>query len=275
MPRTNQSRSIIFTDLDGTLLDSKTYRWDEAHPAIESIQSKNIPLILCSSKTQTEVLFLREAIGCRDPFITENGGGIFIPRGYFKIPLPEHRTQGSYDVIELGVPYSTLRKAFLEISNNLGMNLLGYGDWTINEISKLSGLSHKESARAKQREYDEPFIIKGSQKTVQKVLDRIEAWGLKWTRGGRFFHLTGNHDKGSAVKILTELYRRQEGSVHTIGLGDSPNDLPMLTLVDQSFLLPKPNGSFINIDIPNHQKVRGKGPIGWNRAVLSVLSSHR
>ena len=269
----NRSHLIIFTDLDGTLLDPKTYRWEEARPALESIRSKGISLILCSRKTQAEVLSLREDIGCNDPFITENGGGIFIPQGYFKTPLPEHATRGSYDVIELGLPYSTLRKFLLEISANTGVNLLGYGDWTINEISKHSGLSNKESALAKQREYDEPFMIEGPQETVQKVLQRIEDCGLKWTGGGRFFHLTEKHDKGSAVKILTRIYHRQGQSVHTIGLGDRHNDLPMLNAVDQSFLLPKPDSSFIDIDIPNHQKVTGSGPIGWNRAILSVVSS--
>ncbi len=55
--------------------------------------------------------------------------------------------------------------------------------------------------------------------------------GHHWTKG-RFFHVLGNSDKGRAVSILAEFYRKAYGPLTTVALGDSLNDLPMLNGVD-------------------------------------------
>ncbi|MGH7828798.1 MAG: HAD hydrolase family protein, partial [Candidatus Binatia bacterium] len=47
---------IIITDLDGTLLDESTYSFQASLPAIQRVTSQGIPLILCSSKTRSEIL---------------------------------------------------------------------------------------------------------------------------------------------------------------------------------------------------------------------------
>ena len=74
---------IIITDLDGTLLHPVSYSFEDAIPALEEVHKANIPVILCSSKTKAEIEVYRRRINNRDPFISENGGGIFIPKGYF------------------------------------------------------------------------------------------------------------------------------------------------------------------------------------------------
>ena len=47
-------RWLIFTDLDGTLLD-EDYGWIAARPAIEALQMASFPIILNSSKTVSEM----------------------------------------------------------------------------------------------------------------------------------------------------------------------------------------------------------------------------
>ena len=47
---------IIFSDLDGTLLDHDDYRWQAADPALARLRAANIPLVLNSSKTVPEIL---------------------------------------------------------------------------------------------------------------------------------------------------------------------------------------------------------------------------
>jgi len=65
---------IFFTDLDGTLLDHDTYSFEKAHQALEILRKKNIPLVLCTSKTRTEIGFYRKILKNSHPFISENGG---------------------------------------------------------------------------------------------------------------------------------------------------------------------------------------------------------
>jgi mannosyl-3-phosphoglycerate phosphatase len=75
---------VVFTDIDGTLIDINTAEYGKkTRGLISSLKEKNIPLILASAKTWLEQNKIREDLGLSDPFIVENGGAIVIPKGYF------------------------------------------------------------------------------------------------------------------------------------------------------------------------------------------------
>jgi len=232
--------------------------------------------VLCTSKTRAELEPIRFGLSHRHPFIVENGGAVLIPEGYFTASYSSQKSAAGYRAIEIGIPYSLLRMALKEIGRDSGSVLTGFGDMDLEEIVRRTKLSPDEAGRAKVREYDEPFLIDGTPQNRQKVLNQIESKGFRWTRGGRFYHLTGDNDKGRAVGILTELYRADYGPLLTVGLGDSLNDLPMLAAVDRPILLQKPDGSFEkDVALPTLERVEGIGPVGWNRAVLKFLAATR
>ena len=96
--------------------------------------------------------------------------------------------------------------------------------------------------------------------------------GLHIVTGGRFHPLVGDSDKGRAVVELRTLYERAWGPIRAIGLGDSPNDLPMLQAVDIPVLVRKPGGAYDpGIRIPGLVFAPGAGPEGWAEAVLGLL----
>jgi mannosyl-3-phosphoglycerate phosphatase len=269
---------IIFTDLDGTLLDYSTYSFEPALPALQLLRGKGIPLIICSSKTRKEIEYYREKIDNDHPFISENGGGIFIPMNYFKFKLQSSnfnvKEENNYQVISLGAKYSALRSAIKELKQE-GFNVTGFGDMTIEEVAKIAGISRKEAEMAKERDFDEPFIFQGNNEEAQKMLNSIKAKGFNYTRG-RFFHILGDSDKGKAVSILIELYKGELGDdVLTIAFGDSPNDISMLEKVNYPIIVQKPDGSYDTlIDIPHLTKAEGIGPEGWNKAVLTLIKKN-
>ena len=80
-------KSIIFTDLDGTLLDQYNYSYKKAIKALNLIRKKDIPLVFCTSKTRAEIEFYRKKLSNKHPFISENGGAIFIPNNYFNFKV--------------------------------------------------------------------------------------------------------------------------------------------------------------------------------------------
>ncbi|MBW1679388.1 MAG: HAD hydrolase family protein [Deltaproteobacteria bacterium] len=96
---------------------------------------------------------------------------------------------------------------------------------------------------------------------------------LNLTQGGRFFHLLGDNDKGKAVRIVIEIYRRSFPELKTIASGDSYNDFPMLQMVDLPILVQKPGGVYDEkmIGIPNLIRASGIGPGGWNSSLIEIL----
>ncbi len=265
---------ILFSDLDGCLLDASAYSFEAAAPALGALRARRIPLILASSKTRAEIEALRARLAHTDPFIAENGGGLFIPKGHFPFPLEGSVLRGPYQVVEAGTPYPRLRTALKEIERALGWELRGFGDMPPEEVAARTGLSYAEAVLAKQRQYDEPFVIEPDR--TGAVLEQIKAHGLSCTRGGRFYHLTGETDKGWACRYLIGCYRRQHGELLTVAIGDSLNDFAMLAAVDRPFLVQREDGSYDDsIQLPNLVRIGAPGPAGWNQAVLDLLREKR
>lgn len=265
---------IIFTDLDGTLLDAKTYSFEPALPSLRLIKEKGIPLIICSSKTRKEIEYYRKRLDNHHPFISENGGGIFIPKGYsgFKIEDLGVKTEETpyYHVVRLGARYHDLREAIKELRKE-GFDVKGFGDMTAEELAEIANMNIDEARMAKEREFDEPFIYKGDDVELKRLFESINTKGFSYTQG-RFFHILGNSDKGKAVSILIDLYEKKFLEITTIAIGDRPNDLPMLERVDYPVIVQKPDGSYDQgINIPNLIRAEGIGPEGWNKAIRSIL----
>ncbi len=257
---------IIFTDLDGTLLDPKSYSFDKALPALKLIKKTKPPLVFCTSKTREETELYRRKLGNEDPFIVENGGAILIPKNYFPFDFKYDHVDGEYLVIKLGIEYEKLRKV-LESIKKRGIQVVGFGDMSPKEICEHCGVPLEQAKLAKKREYDEAFKIvnKEDEKEVSRI---IKQNGLNFMKGGIFCHITGRNDKGKAVKILTNLYRKKYDKILTCGLGDSENDFEMFVVVDKSYLIQKPDGSFAS---KKFNKVKGVGPEGWNKVVSGLL----
>lgn len=262
-------RFIIISDLDGTILDSK-YSFENAVSALDLLKRQGIPLVLCSSKTRPEMELYRRRLGNKDPFICENGGGIFIPEGYFPFGIDGER-KGDYRVITLGEPYVKIRNVFSEIRRDLGIRALGFGDLSTMDVAALTGLPPIEASLAIQREFDEPFIFGDKKADKDRFLEAVESSGLQWT-AGRFYHVLGENDKGKAVKILKALYEKAYGKIRTIGLGDGLNDIPMLKETDYPVIIPKEGGFCKEVALsPKFFKAHAPGPCGWDRAVRTIL----
>ncbi len=267
-------RYLVFTDLDGTLLEERTYAPDAAAEALARLKHEGHPLVFCTSKTFAECQALQGRMGITGPVIVENGGGIYVPRHL--LSPPDHEDIEGWKRISLGVPYAELRRHLAEVRQGTGIDMIGLGDAGISLLTDYCGLSMGEAGLAMQREYDEPFLLPGED---SDVLERVslafqERW-LNVSRGGRFFHLSGNTDKGLAVRILTHLFQEGGHLFETVGLGDSPNDIPMLSSVEHRFLVMRPGGfhhpEVLAQGLSGLQAVKAEGPVGWNLAVLDLL----
>jgi mannosyl-3-phosphoglycerate phosphatase len=219
---------------------------------------------------------IRRQLSLSDPFISENGGGIFFPKESFNNPPDQATLDGDYWIWPIGLPYDQLVKGLHEIRKELGWDIQGVSDMTAEEVSRLTGLDMENSRLAIRREFDEPFIILDPQRPDIKALVRAAGKrGLTVQTGGRFYHLCGKIDKGSAMEKLLSWYKGLMRETISIALGDSPNDFPMLERADYPVLVrSRVDFSRLRIKIPRLRITREKGPEGWNAAVLNILGKN-
>jgi mannosyl-3-phosphoglycerate phosphatase len=265
-------RLVVVTDLDGTLLDQRTYSYEGSLPAVRRLQADGIPIVLCSTKTSAEMLHLRHELGLQDPFICESGGAVYMPRDYLKEPVDGLVVEGLFGVLALGTDVVRLRAALAEAASRCGVTLRTFGGMNIEEIAALTGLEPDQAFRAWQRQYDEPFLVEAGDS------ENLSAWlrgqGFTVTRGDRFYHLTGGHSKREAVIQWLELHRRWYGETYAVGLGNSANDWPMLSAVDRPVLVKNPDGRWdatVRERVPKVECTAGVGPEGWRQAIDGIL----
>ncbi len=266
---------LVFTDLDGTLLDHHTYRWDAAGPALEALGRVGALVVLCSSKTRAEMEAVQADLRLSGPLIVENGGAVVSTgAGVLESGLPDR--VGGRPAKVFGTAYAELRRALEALREELGADLRGFGDLSPAEVARVTGLPEDRARLAKAREFDEPFFWEPapSPAEVARAREILAGRGLRLTRGGRFWHLMGPNDKGRAVAWLIEQVSRVRGRPRTLALGDGENDLPMLCAVDEGVVVERGDGGHLAPLPPGLRKVPGRGPVGWNRAVLDWLARH-
>lgn len=261
-------KTLIFTDLDGTLLDHKTYSYEKATQALQLCKNKNIPLIFTTSKTKAEVEKLHQKMALFEPMIVENGAAIFIPKNYqgCKTHFLENFNK-DFTVSILGKKYEQILQFYNAYKDELKM--VGFSDMNIQEIIHYTGLAKEDAILAKRRDFTEPFILQDISQ-YERLVSLASEHNIKITKGGRFYHLIGiDQDKGiavqKAVKIFEKLYNT---NVRSIGLGDGQNDIAMLQVVDIPINIQNHQGKYLQCDIKNLQKSSYKSSEGFNEMVL-------
>ena len=268
---------FVFTDLDGTLLNQEDYDYQPALPAIAKLQAQNIPIIPVTSKTRAEVAQLCQDIGLTDPFIVENGSGIFIPKQDNRFDTSETTKVGEYYIKTLGCTYIEARAGLKIIQSEVRINnLKGFGDLNETDIQKLTGLPIKEVRQAKTREFTEPFV---TPKDIppEKIETAAAEYGFRVLIGDRFSHLIGAEaGKGKAVQWLLQRYKPVATSpkITTVGLGNSPNDLEMLEAVDIPIVIASKKGVHPGLANRNWKVPISNGSQGWKEAIEEILLSN-
>ena len=261
---------VIFTDLDGTLLDLKTYSFLQSINAVEQLKLEGIPVVFCSSKTRYEQEYYRKSLQINDPFIVENGSAIFIPKGYFKNDHPYNSyIIDDYEVIPLGKSVDSIRRALADKREKYKLDFAYYNDLEPEEVSTITGLDMKSSRRAMTRDFSET-ILRGHLSEV--CHDELEREGLVSIPGSKFETVIDSRtDKGKAVQVLLSLYHNEFGEIRSYGIGDSKNDEAMLKVVDEAYLVQRPSGKWAPLETTNARGIIGIGPLGWNKVAHMIV----
>lgn len=266
-------RIVLFTDLDGSLLDADTYSFDGARAALDELRRRSIPIVACTSKTAAETRHFLARLEVDAPFIVESGAGVYLPERDFAGLGPRGEARNGWRLVKLAVGYGEVIGALAEIRRSVQATVRGFHDLTAQEVADETGLSLEMARLARARDFDEPFRLE-----PERAASGLEALaarrGLRMSRGGRFWHLHGDTDKGRAVKLVLSLYAERWGSIRSIGAGDSAMDLPLLEAVEIPVVVARPDGTYDPILKERLRKpVLSKvpGAAGWSRGVLKAL----
>ncbi|WP_320269654.1 HAD-IIB family hydrolase [Cognatiyoonia sp. IB215446] len=251
---------LVFSDLDGTLLDHTTYSWDAARSALERLARLDIPVILATSKTAAETTLLQQEMGLtRYPAIVENGAGIAGLDGVTSRNAHEYKTLCA---IVDGSP-AQLRTSFV-----------GFGDMSVEEVAQITGLSPEAASRAKSRDFSEPGLWSGSAADKDAFLSELSEHGVTAREGGRFLTLSFGKTKMDGMRDVMRQFRHPR----SIALGDAANDIEMLESADFGVIVANrhhaPLPALSGEETGEITRTDEPGPAGWNTAINAFLDRH-
>ncbi|MEJ5363126.1 MAG: HAD-IIB family hydrolase [Spirochaetota bacterium] len=250
---------VVFSDIDGTILDYTTYSYTLSLPAIQKLVGRSIPLILVSSKTYAEMLKLNKKLSLTYPFIFENGAGIANP-------------DGSYTIHGKSAMQLALYKPVIE---QVCGNIQWADKLSLQELSAYTGLSTKEVKDMMTRMASVLCIAPGPL-DIEKINKKLAQYGIAITTGGRFITVIDSTvSKGNAVQIIQTMYREKHATIYSYAIGDGINDTDMFTAVDEAYFVGRKDlWKTIKKLCPTIHKTKKTGPAGFNEVVDRIVKNY-
>ena len=269
------SSAVIYTDLDGTLLDHHTYAFDEALETIKALKDRGTPIIPCTSKTRAETVSLMQAMGIDGPMIIENGAAIWVPQDWGLERPAGSASDADAWCHSFGPSRSMIRRQLAILSIEWGNRYQSLCDLSDKQVAAVTGLDLDGAARAKQREHCETLIWLGTPADRKTFAEQVETLDMRCLQGGRFVHVLTSGGKAEAVSWLHhKICRERPGFDGAISLsaGDAENDVEMLEVTDLALLVRSP----VN-EPPTVRRQGGlvisdtEGPAGWAEGIEALI----
>ncbi|HFK4577733.1 TPA: mannosyl-3-phosphoglycerate phosphatase-related protein [Citrobacter sedlakii] len=261
---------LVFTDLDGTLLDNQTYDWQPAAGWLARLREHEIPVILCSSKTAAEMLYIQKSLNLHGlPLIAENGAVIEYDSRW--------QTESDSPRLMRGVPHDEVSAVLNKLREKGQYKFTTFDDVDEATISEWTGLPHAQASLSRLHEASVTLIWRDSDARMAAFSQQLNALGLQFVHGARFWHvLDASAGKDQAANGLIARYQRQWGQRPvTVGLGDGPNDAPLLKVMNYAVVVKGLSREGVVLPdqaSPYVYRTRSEGPAGWSEGMSHLFT---
>ncbi|ENL8725944.1 mannosyl-3-phosphoglycerate phosphatase-related protein [Citrobacter amalonaticus] len=262
---------LIFTDLDGTLLDSHTYDWQPAAAWLARLSEKNIPLILCSSKTAAEMLHIQKLLGLQGlPLIAENGAVVELDSRW--------QTHPDFPRQIAGASHAEISAVINKLRTRSSFKFTTFDDVDESTIAEWTGLTHAQASLTRLHEASVTLIWRDSDERMADFTRQLNDLGLQFVHGARFWHvLDASAGKDQAANGLIAQYQQQgKRRPVTVGLGDGPNDAPLLEAMDYAVIVKglSREGVILRPDSTVQvYRTQREGPEGWDEGMTHFFAT--
>ncbi|MGG0451782.1 Cof-type HAD-IIB family hydrolase [Priestia megaterium] len=225
----------IFSDIDGTLLNSNHQITEETKKAILKVVNDNIPFVLVSARMPSGILHLQQTLSINSPIICYSGALILGPdNDNGEKPIIDSISLLQADVQEI---YKTVN----ELYSPINFSLYSHNQWVVSDSQNEWVLQEKEITDASPIHRQLPSFIEENHDIHKclcmgepQIIDLLEI-ELKAKFPGLTIYkskdtyleiMSGNASKSNAIKKLEKFYDITNQEV--MALGDNFNDIDML-----------------------------------------------
>jgi mannosyl-3-phosphoglycerate phosphatase family protein len=272
------TRKILFTALEGCLLDARSGSPANAQDGLDELERRSVPWVIFSGMTRAQLDPVRRKLGHSGPFVTEHGGGLFVPQGYFPVRIEGQERSGNFQLLSLGKPYTDVTASLEELAEEAGVSIVGVSQMSLHETEQNTGLSRREAEQFRLRDFEEPFFFAGaSEREIARFVALARTRGYHAKPGPTFWTFSSVPDSGEAARRLAKLFRAsapKQRQSQIIAIGAGPEDIAMLSAADRGILM-SPQESVEEFAPPERarrfEQVKFSADRTWSDVVLGVL----
>lgn len=273
--RSAPRRIVVFSDPDA-LREDGVDGWATAREVLGALNAERVAVVLWGNETRSEMELIQNDLNLHHPFISENGGGLFVHHGYFRERPAAGRDTANYQVFDFGRPYYQVAEALHEVARKVGADVVGFSRMSIYDVAQECDISLSQARLAKLREYDEPFrIIDSEAATYSRICSALRRLSLRCFTHESLHHATGVADKTRSVRTLAAFYRHVSvGSVVTVGLAKERSETCLLKAVDIPIVVERNPIDTVRMGrkVPTARFTSARGPRGWCEAILQLVN---
>ena len=168
-----------------------------------------IPCVWMSGWTRAQLDEPRRRLEQNDPYIGENGCGVYLPEDYFHLKGSHTIRLGRYTCIPVAKPQPAAAEALEELSSDLDVAVVPLRKLSQRELSQNTGLPEKEAELIRLRDFDELFFFAGASETdIERFRTEANRRGLALQNAGQFWSLSCGANLAKCVRELGGLYDR-------------------------------------------------------------------
>lgn len=272
------SQQVIFSAVEGLLDRPGADSQSSIAEAMDAITRAGVPLVLCSHGTRAQLDPIRRKLQHGHPFLTESGGGLFVPDGYFNLHLEGAVRRGRYFCVPFARSHSEAAAAVQEIAGKADASVVAFSQMSPREIARNTGRSTQDAEQYRQREFSEIFFSAGETgRSAARFTQIAREKGWEAIPGEPFWELRGPliQNGQSVVRYLMGIYRKAlHGRQRSVGVGSHADDAYFLSATDTAVLLPGRAGEFDEAFLarfPLAARTEQSGAEGWSEAVARIL----
>ena len=185
-----------------------------------------MPCVWITACTRAQLDEPRRRFGQSDPYIGENGCGVYLPEDYFHLKASSTIRLGRYTCIPVAKPQPAAAEGLAELSSDLGTSVVPVRSLSQRELSQNTGLPPREADLVRQRDFDELFFFAGaSESKVQEFRQEAKRRQMVLLPAGAFWSISCGASLAKCVRELGGLYDRAlRAHVLRVGVRLAPTD---------------------------------------------------
>lgn len=230
---------IIFSDIDGTLLNSSHQITDQTRAKILELEEYGIPFVLVSARMPEGVQAIQYKLGNHAPIVCYSGGLIYDEHGNVL-----HSCQ-----MELKLALE-IKHLLTETYPDICCNAYGYQKWVVDDpdnnwVKKEEAITGLTAIKGDLREEFltdngiHKFLLMGEPEQILTVSEIIKACypelSVAASNSNYLEVMPGSVRKSAGVKLLCQYYKVEQDM--TMAFGDGQNDIDMLKAVKYSYAM--------------------------------------